>query len=363
MPNETGLILLCSRLAVAGHNHLKIRELLSGFINWDEIIKTSAQHETLPLIYYNLNKLGFQNIIPETIFLTMKNYYYRNLRKNLVFEKEILGILALANQDKIDIIPFKGFSLMHTVYNNPGLRIMVDVDILVKEDELSKIMYILHKSGYRNNDGPLRRYKKKFETVVTKKLALNKFIFIEAHCALSPARSYKINLPYLWQRTRKEIIDGHEMRCLSPEDTLLSLVLHLRRHTRRLTLKFIIDIAELLNKYKFKSDWRYIKKSTRDNHIITAMYASLYLAKELLEADIPLESINEFRPNTIKTCLMRLVINKHNFFKSKKWRGAFLRLLLFDRAIDFIFYLWRVSFLERFITETTTINTGEKIKK
>jgi len=363
LPNETALILLCSRLSISSHNQLKIRQLLSGFINWDEIIKTSTQHETLPLVYYNLNKLAFQNIIPETIFLTMRDYYYINLKRNLVFEKEILTILALADQDKTDIIPFKGFSLIYTVYHNPGLRIMADVDILTKEDELSKIKYILYNLGYRDNDKKVWHYNEQFEIIFTKKLALNTFIAIEAHRALSPGRPYKINLPYLWQRTHKELICGHEMQCLSPEDTLLSLVLHLRRHTRRLTLKFIIDIAELLNKHGFKSEWHYIKKLTRNNHIITTMYVSLYLAKELLEADISSESINEFRPNIIKTCLIHLAINKYNFFRPKKWRGAFLRLLLFDGAIDFILYLWRVSFLERFITKITAINTGKKIKK
>jgi len=311
-------------------------------VNWDKIIDISTRHEALPLVYHNLSRLGFQNIIPEEVFLTMKKYYYANLSKNLFFEKEMLDIFAMANQDNIGVIPFKGFSLIHTVYNNPGLRPMVDVDILVKENDLTNIKSILNKSGYEDNSEKARCNEQQFEIVFTKKIASNHYTIIEVHHELSPARPHKLNLPYLWQRARKETVDGYEIQHLSPEDTLLSLALHLRRHTRRLTLKFIIDIAELLNKHNVVMDWHYIKKSAADNHIITTMHTSLSLAKELLEAEIPLETINQFRPNTLKAFLIHLNINKNNFFNQKKRSGAFLRLLLFDKAADFILYARRV---------------------
>jgi hypothetical protein len=183
-------------------------------------------------------------------------------------------------------------------------------------------------------------------------LSSNQSIAIEIHKALAPPRPYEINLPCLWERTRERELNNQNVSYLSLEDTFLSLVLHLRRHTRprRLALKFAVDIAELLNTNGENFDWSYIKESARNNHIITTVYLSLYLAKEILDSNISPEILNEFRPNIIKNIFIRLTINRHNFFHLQNWQGVFLRLLLFDNPMDFLLYLWRISFLERFVT-------------
>ena len=149
------------------------------------------------------------------------------------------------------------------------------------------------------------------------------------HGALSYSRPNKLSIPRLWERAYKKNNDGQEMLCLSPEDTFLSLVLHLRRHLRCLTLKFIVDIAELLNAYDDRLDWPYIIKMAKDNHILTATYFSLYLAGELITMKICPESLDKFRPNPIKRGFLHLIVNKDSFFTLRKWRGVFLRFLLF----------------------------------
>jgi len=133
-------------------------------------------------------------------------------------------------------------------------------------------------------------------------------------------------------------------------------VFHLRIHTRQITLKFIVDLAELLNKYANTLDWPYIEESAKDNHITTVLYLSLYLTKELLNAPVPPQILHKFCPHNIKRMFLHLALNKNNFFTFNKCRGTFLRFLLFDTALDFLLYLWRVSFLERFINEKTYCN-------
>jgi hypothetical protein len=280
----------------------------------------------------------------------MKNCYYANLKKNLMLEEQIYIILESMYRENLSIILFRGFALMETLYHNPGLRIMVDVDILVKEEELKKISDILIQLGYKES-AEHKEGSRRYNIVFSKYFLPNKSLVIEVHRSLAPARPYKISLPRLWERTQEKIINNQKLLYLSQEDTFLSLAVHLRRHTRRLTLKFLLDIAELLNMSGDKLDWAYIKDSARNNHIVTTVYLSLYLAKKILMAIVSPKILNEFRPNIIKCFLMRLIINKGNFFIFKKWRGTLLRLLLFDNTKGFLFYLWKVSFLERFIAK------------
>lgn len=352
IPYENKLILLCARLRVNGIAQQEIKKLLDFPIDWNKAIEISRHQQILPFLYHNLNGLNLQNFVPKDIFAAMKNDYYSNLLRNSLIEKEIFSILEATNKENIIIIPFRGFGLIQAVYHNSALRTMVDIDILAKEEDFPRIKTIFIQLGYQENA----------DIVFSKKLSSSQSLVIEIHYGLAPARPYKVNLPYLWERTQEKITNGQRLACLSPEDTFLSLVLHLRRHTRRLTLKFIVDIAELLNTSHDKLDWAYIKKSAQNNHFITSVYISLYLAKELLATNISLKILNAFRPNIIKSTLVYFTINKYNFFELTERQGIFLRLLLFDRLIDFFFYLWRVSFLER-LTSKINIIDKERIKK
>ena len=339
------MIFLLSRLKISCALQQEIKKLILDHIDWDFVIKTSIPHNILPFLYYNINKLAFQNLIPADIFLNMKNYYYSNLKRNVLIEKEIYPLLKTMNSRDIAIIPFKGFALIQTLYHDPALRIMADIDILIKKQDLEKVRTIFMESGYIEGQG----HNEPNVNVFLKQSLSNMPIIIEIHDAIVPPRPYRLNLPDLWNRAQEKIAYNEKISCLSQEDTFLSLALHLRRHTRRLILKFIVDMAELLNKEGEKLDWHYIIESAKNNHIVNTVYCSIYLAKELLDASVPIDILNNLKPHFIKNALLHYTINKYNFFNLKTWQGTLLRFMLFDNILDFMSYLWRVCLIERFI--------------
>ena len=372
MLNEYKLVRLCAKLKVGDTERKAMRVLLNSSINWNKIVEISRDHKILPLLYYTLDKLGLLNGIPQTVLITLKNHYYSNLLRNLLFEKEIFIIIKRAGKEHVNIIPFKGFSLICAIYHNVGIRIISDVDILIRHPELQKLLNILTQLGYRRfseGEDNLSPEESLHMAIFSKMLTPDLSLIIEIHGALSYSRPNKIRIPHLWERACKENSSGQEMLRLSPEDEFLSLVLHLRRHLRHITLKFIIDIAELVDAYADKLDWPYIIKIAKDNHILTAVYFSLYITEELTIVERCPEALDKFRPPPITRALLHSIINKDNFFTCKKWQGTFLRFLLFDKPMDFVIYLWRVSFWERFITKNffrktlpVTMKTSNKEK-
>jgi len=322
--------------------------MITNPIDWHNVIKVGEKQQILPFLYYNIKRLNLATLIPQDIFRIMANYYYSNLTKNTLLEMEIASLTAKAYRENITIIPFRGFSLMQDVYHNQGLRIMVDVDILIKENDFQKVKKILYQSGYTSSNMPQTSdIEEQNIYIFSKNISHNQYIVLEIHNAIAPLRPYKINLPQLWNRSIEHTLHNQKIHFLSPEDTFISLALHLRRHTRRLTLKFIVDIAELLNKYKGALDWKYIQEAGRKNHIIYTIYFALYIIKELLYPSLSIQILNKFSPNMVHRKLIRLTINKYNFLTLKKWQGVFLRILLFDRPIDIILYVWRVIFLRK----------------
>jgi hypothetical protein len=250
----------------------------------------------------------------------------------------------LARQANITIIPFKGAAITDTVYHNPGLRMYADMDILIKEQDLSRIKELLLGSGYLEKR---QRYTVVFTKIINKGINSN----LEIHTMFVPPRPYKVKIPELWGRTESKIIYSQKIQFLSKEDTFLSLAIHIRRHVRILLLKFVCDIAEFLNLYKETLDWEYIQNTANKNHIKNTVYFCLYISQELLNSTLSDRVVNIFKPGLLRKKLIHICMNKYNFLKPRSWQGYILRLLLFDRAADLFLYIWQVNIKERFLKQ------------
>ena len=68
--------------------------------------------------------------------------------KSLKSIQELLKLSKVLNENKIDFIPLKGAQLILFYYRNLSLRPIRDIDILVKKEEISKIIEILFDQGF-----------------------------------------------------------------------------------------------------------------------------------------------------------------------------------------------------------------------
>jgi len=372
---EEELIFLCSRTNINNSVIQKIEKIIACPLKWSKIIKIAIQQEVPTFLYYNLTRLNLSINIPDDVSLKLKQYYYLNLEKNIKFEKEVLKLLGLANNKGISAVALKGLSLLQCVYKNPALRIMADVDILVKIEDFEKMASLLKQLDLKENINHRKNKENRdyrHMAIFSKKLSANLFLIIEIHGILVHARPYEIHLSCLWERAYETNSHGQKILSLSNEDIFISLILHMRSHLRRLKLKFIIDIAELINYYKNTLDWTYIIRMAEINHIKNSVFLFLYLAEELLDAEIDCKIFNEIKPNFLKIFFIKFLINKNNFFNLTKGKAVLIRFLVFDKNLDFFFYLWKVSFLEKFIgkigflrnnIKKTQTTTKEAIKK
>ncbi len=260
--NEAKLIFCCARVEMDLPIQNQIKELFIQPIDWNKVIERAILHGVGPLIYYNLNKINLNGkIIPQEIILKLKTYYYETLVRNMQFWKELQQILNALEQSKIKAIPIKGIILAETLYRNIGLRPMIDIDLLIQESDLSIFEKVIIELGYKKElegytENHWREYYHHF--VFKRENAAHFPLQLEIHWDLSVPRPNKILFLKLWQRTKQETIDGVKISLLSPEDTLLCLALHLRRHTRSLILRHICDIYELLKQHESNFDWNYV---------------------------------------------------------------------------------------------------------
>jgi hypothetical protein len=167
------------------------------------------------------------------------------------------------------------------------------------------------------------------------------YCFIELHTQIVPDRPYKTEIPLIWQRAQKLSFYGTTINYPSKEDMFVILALHIRRHTRRLALKFICDIANIIKLYKDTMDWDYIYSLSKKNYIKNTIYFSLYIIKELFQIDIPYKIISRFQPSFLTRKVIHIYMNKNNFLNPYIWQGYILRLFLFDSFFDVLLYLYK----------------------
>jgi hypothetical protein len=76
---------------------------------------------------------------------------------------------------------------------------------------------------------------------------------------------------------------------LLPEDLLLHLCIHLSFHHLYgfAGVRALCDIRQTIQHYKTRIDWNVVRDRAREWHVSNAIELSLFLAKELLDADVP----------------------------------------------------------------------------
>mgnify|MGYP001220943765 FL=1 len=120
---------------------------------WDNLVKLGSNQLIIPTIYSKLKERKLLNKIPSGLKSYLLEIYTFNTLRNKSFLKETAKIEKKLTQNKIDFIFLKGISLLRTVYkNNIGIRMMHDIDILIKESQIYQARECLKELEYKSDD-------------------------------------------------------------------------------------------------------------------------------------------------------------------------------------------------------------------
>ncbi|GAH08239.1 unnamed protein product, partial [marine sediment metagenome] len=136
----------------------------------------------------------------------------------------------------------------------------------------------------------------------------------------------------------------------SPEDTLFSLALHQRRFGKVFCLKYVLDTALIMQKYKDTFDWCYVGKACEKYRLSSCLYFLLLQVKIFLGEDFSGES-EKLSVAGIKKTMMRKFISRYifSFSLGQKVRNNYLKshFLLYDSFIEPVRYIMDIP-LEQF---------------
>ena len=252
--SEIALLLCCGQPQTAAHM-LRIEALLREKIDWTYLVRTALAHGMSPLLSRALGQVS--SGIPDELQETLQDHLRNNRARNEQLARVLTDLLEGLGHHGVAAIPFKGPVLGAVAYGDPSLRRAGDLDILVREDDLSVVCHTLTASGFRElterttgrpmtaaEDRAHRRYQCEYAFVRE-----SDQVVVEPHWAIAPsALAVALDYPGLWARAKPVPMLGREILSLAHEDLLVLLSVHGSKHEWS-QLRWICDLAGLIDRH------------------------------------------------------------------------------------------------------------------
>jgi hypothetical protein len=277
---EDELLRCCARVSLGSQMQTRLEQLLSRPIDWEVVLERSWWHRIRPLTYLHLRAQPAGRV-PDTVLLELAAHSCELAERNRRLKKALADIAQLFEVARLPAIVFKGPPLAEAAYGDLSLRECGDLDLLVDDGDFPAVEQLLRAHGFSSwwdrDHGNRQVFACEFERSDAN---------LDVHWNLAPGWfNFRIDFRRLWQRGVPLQSGSPQFRTLRPEDSLSILCIHGTKHWWE-RLRWICDVAELINS-RLITDWNDAESSAIQANCRRSVYLGLWLASELLSADLP----------------------------------------------------------------------------
>jgi hypothetical protein len=239
--------------------------------DWQLLTLMARTEGVAPLMYDAFKRAGPERVgVPADSFRELKEEYYQTAAYNALLFEELEKILGALEEAGIPVVLLKGAALAQTVYPDPALRPMSDLDLLVHEGDLDRCEEIVHELGYNKEPNlggadlhKLVNYEINYdgETHFPAK--------VEFHWDLIAGkghRRYRPQIGWFWECksvVNDQLLGGIGGYILTPAAHWLYLTGHLKyKHLGRERLLWYYDLYLLLQQHGEQINWDLLLESS-----------------------------------------------------------------------------------------------------
>ena len=231
----------------------------------------------LPLLFDTLQANG---VIVESEFRTyLRTAYLRDELRSRSYRRICRGVIDAFADARVPAVLLKGAALAETCYKSPGLQHAHYLDILIRDDDLSRAVEVLRPLAFTcasiagwEGEG--------IELVHESGLPLI------LHRRLFPLPFYSVNMEEIWARSRNEMMYGGPTRILCSSDNLFHIcgsVFDLERHE---SLRWVCDAWFLIQRSP-NLDWNLLSECARESRMALPLFVTAGYLVDSLNAPIP----------------------------------------------------------------------------
>lgn len=206
------------------------------------------------------------------------------LARNIILDQALAEVVSSCRQAQIDLVALKGIVFAHTLYTDFGGRVLTDIDLLVKPQELAVVKQILSTQGY-----------KPYPDSHTSFIRADGFpVMIDLHTELKylPRRS----MEEVWADSLPVTLGGAQVRMLSHEDTLVFIITHTMLSHNHPEAKWLKDADLFIRKYHQEVCWQTVIKRFNENHVHVPAYYFLLKIQQDHATPVPADILSALKP-------------------------------------------------------------------
>ncbi len=280
-------------------------------IDWDDFWIRARDHCLAPYLHKLWTDSGFVAAVPravaERFTIARSNNAERNRRLVGVLEK----LRSALEQNEVPILISKGLPVSQDCYGDPGLRVMYDLDLIVKTEHKPKAFEVLRRLGYSpwftkrhtNGEQTLFWQPKVYRWNPEQVSDPDAPWFVELHTKPWEPRWHGFEMECnldLWQRSQSRQIAGVHLRVPCAEKLLVHLAVHyacnvLESNAR---LMHLLDMILLLRLRGEELDWNLILENIQASGIASFCFLSFDLARRVGDLRLPDEFLTSLRRST-----------------------------------------------------------------
>src|SRR5262249_7346617 len=121
-------------------------------LDWPLIAREADAHGVSPLLYRSLAAL-VPGTNPDDVLAALKTAYQVNVARSRLFVRTLVEILQRFSTNGIPAMPLKGVALAESLYGDVGMRVCVDLDVLVPRGAVGEAVRIIGETGYKSAEG------------------------------------------------------------------------------------------------------------------------------------------------------------------------------------------------------------------
>lgn len=260
--------------------------------DWAAVAELIRAEHIAPLLFQQIKG---RSIAPLQVEDQLERSYLANAKRNMLLLHELRRVLSLLGEAGIEPIVLKGGALAEIAYGNIALRMMRDLDLLVRNEEVQRTLQVLSEAGYRTlRAEPRLGMAMAYENEIGLWRQGPLPFFVEVHWSLLDSPFYQ-ELSFDWVQKSAICIqtDSGAMRTLGPEAQVLYYAGHIQlHHAQEPHMQWLYDVKQILQMYEEEIDWDRILYLARENYLILPLRKTLITLAEEWAALIPEEVLH-----------------------------------------------------------------------
>ncbi len=297
------------------------RALLRPFVRWRksdvqpseaELFQELIAEGTAYLLYQRIKEKGDPKLQSGWLFLKLQHSYYHTLVQNIHWSEQFFKDFPILTNGSPTIL-LKGISLLNTVYQNPGLRHLGDIDLLIRKQDYPEVREKLESADYVFSDEMqgLADPRDLNSILCHKKSPPTPQPVLHIHWHLINTvlpvslTHTRVDLDAIWSQS--VALPAHSnFLVLSPTHQIIYYAYHHFKHSFNRLIR-LHDLDLTIRYYKNSFDWSEVLDETRRFNLARTVYYPFHLAKRMLATPIPDRIIDGLRPKKLSLLENRML--------------------------------------------------------